>query len=55
MALNSQLKRCQISTNDDQKLIFCLSYSITTVFDFKHFNEMKGDSDEMNIKRKITF
>ena len=31
MALNSQLLTVQILTNDDQVLILCLSYSITTV------------------------
>ena len=30
-SLNSQLQPYQILTNDDQMLIFCLSYFITTV------------------------
>ena len=45
MALDSQLQTYQIFTNDDQKLIFSLFYSITTVFDFKL--EIKG-----TLKRK---
>jgi hypothetical protein len=31
LALNSQLRTYQILTNDDQMLILCLSYFITTV------------------------
>ena len=31
LALNSQLQAYQILTNDDQMLILCLSYFITTV------------------------
>jgi hypothetical protein len=31
LALNSQLQTYQIVTNDDQMLILCLSYFITTV------------------------